>query len=612
MRDVLECLQVASLDVRLVINSINMVELKRTANCGQLGIEDTGRTVTLNGWIHRVRNHGGIYFINLRDRYGNVQLVIDEQAPAEVKAINEKLKMEFCIAVRGTVRARPQNMVNKDMRSGAIELVPAELKVLNSCPPLPFMLDGEDEANENLRLQYRYLDLRSRGMQQRLKLRHECTWVLRKYLNECAFWEIETPTLIRSTPEGARDYLVPSRMNPGHFYALPQSPQLYKQILMAGGTDRYYQLARCYRDEDSRGDRQPEFTQIDLEMSFVERDDVLIVVEGMMARIFKKALGIEIPIPFKRLSWQEAMELYGTDKPDLRFGLEFIDFSSFVPSSDFSVFKKVLSSGGIVKAILAPDAAMTYSRKKIAEIEEIAKAQGTEGLAWMKVRNEGIEGGVSKFFTREASEIVAQFRAEAGDLILIIGAEREIALRSLCEIRNELGSNLGLTEANNYKFCWIIDFPLFEKSSDSDTWKATHHIFSKPQDRFLPRIENNPGEVIGDIYDLVLNGNEIASGSVRIHEVELQKRVLKLLGFPETQARERFGFLLDALSYGAPPHAGIAIGFDRLMMLIAQKNTIREVIAFPKNTQGISPMDSSPSTVDEKQLTELHLSIIPH
>jgi len=589
-----------------------MVEFKRSTNCGQLDIEDTGRTVTLNGWVHRIRNHGGIYFINLRDRYGNVQLVIDEEAPVEVRAIGEKLKMEFCIAVRGTVRPRPSDMVNKDMRSGAIELALTELKVLNSCPPLPFMLDGEDEANENLRLQYRYLDLRSRGMQQSLKLRHECTWALRRYLNECGFWEIETPTLTRSTPEGARDYLVPSRINPGCFYALPQSPQLYKQVLMAGGIDRYYQLARCYRDEDARGDRQPEFTQVDLEMSFVGRDDVLMVVESMMTRIFKEILDIEIPIPFKRLSWQESMERYGTDKPDLRFGLEFMDFSSFVPASNFGVFKKVLGSGGIVKAILAPGAAMSYSRKRIAEIEEIAKLQGADGLAWMRVSSEGIEGGVSKFFAGQASKIVARFGAGAGDLILIVGAERKIALRALCEIRNKLGYNLGLTGSDSYKFCWIIDYPLFEKDPDGDAWKPTHHIFSKPQDRFLDKIEDAPGEVIGDLYDLVLNGNEIASGSVRVHEAELQKRILKLIGFPEAQARERFGFLLEALSYGAPPHAGIAIGFDRLMMLMAQKNSIREVIAFPKNTQGISPMDGSPSAIDKKQLAELHLSVIPH
>jgi len=589
-----------------------MVEFKRTANCGQIDIEDRGRTVTLNGWVHKIRNHGGIYFINLRDRYGNVQLVIDDETPIEVKEIGEKLKIEFCIAARGIVRPRPQDMVNRDMRSGEVELALTGLKVLNSCPPLPFVPDGEEETNENLRLQYRYLDLRSQGMQQRLKLRHECTWALRKYLNECAFWEIETPTLIRSTPEGARDYLVPSRISPGHFYALPQSPQLYKQILMAGGADRYYQLARCYRDEDARGDRQPEFTQVDLEMSFVERDDVLTIVEGMMVRIFRETLGVEIPTPFRRLSWQEAMGDYGTDKPDLRFGLKLIDFSPFVPGSNFSVFRETLSSGGIVKAILAPGAAASYSRKKIAEIEEIARLQGAGGLAWMKVSKDGIGGGVSKFFAEQASRIVAQLGAEAGDLILIIGAEREIALRSLCEIRNRLGRNLRLTRNDSYKFCWIIDFPLFEKNPNSGIWKPTHHIFSKPQDRFLDKIEDEPGEVIGDLYDLVLNGNEIASGSVRIHDAELQKRVLKLLGFTESQTQKRFGFLLDALSYGAPPHAGIAIGFDRLMMIMTQKSSIREVIAFPKNTQGVSPMDSCPSTVDEEQLAELHLSVIPH
>jgi len=589
-----------------------MVELKRTANCGQIDIADRGQKVTLNGWVHKIRNHGGIYFINLRDRYGNVQLVIDDESPIEVKKTGEKLKIEFCIAARGTVRPRPQNMVNKDMKSGAIELALTELKVLNSCPSLPFIPDGEEETNENLRLQYRYLDLRSPGMQQRLKLRNECTWALRKYLSECAFWEIETPTLIRSTPEGARDYLVPSRVNPGHFYALPQSPQLYKQILMAGGIDRYYQLARCYRDEDARGDRQPEFTQVDLEMSFIERDDVLTIVEGMMVRIFRETLKIEIPTPFRRLSWREAMENYGTDKPDLRFGLELIDFSPFVPTSNFSVFKEILSSGGIVKAILAPGAATSYSRKKIAEIEKIARAQGAEGLAWMKVNKDGIEGGVSKFFASQTPGITTQLGAEAGDLILIIGAEQKIAQRSLCAIRNTLAHDLGLIRRDSYDFCWIIDFPLFEKNPDSDTWEPTHHIFSKPQDRFLEKIEDEPGEIIGDLYDLVLNGNEIASGSIRIHDAELQKRVLKLLGFTESQAQKRFGFLLDALSYGAPPHGGIAIGFDRLMMIMTRKNSIREVIAFPKNTQGISPMDSCPSTVDEEQLAELHLSVMPH
>ncbi len=587
-----------------------MEKNRRNVNCGQLTLRDVGKTVTLNGWIHRNRDHGGVHFINLRDRYGITQVVIGEEASQALKETAAELKMEYCVAAVGIVRARPEGMINKDMATGEVELTVSELEVLNSCLPLPFMVDSEDEANENLRLKYRYLYLRTQGMQNRIKMRHDATWAVRNYLTENGFWEVETPTLIKSTPEGARDYLVPSRVNPGRFYALPQSPQLYKQILMAGGTDRYYQIARCYRDEDARGDRQPEFTQIDLEMSFASRDDVLEMVEGMMVRTFKDVLDVEIPTPFPRLSWQEAMEKYGSDKPDLRFDMSFQDFAPFVPSSEFGVFKSVLESGGAVKAMVVPGAAAAYSRKKISELEETAKSRGAKGLAWMKVSSEGLDGGVSKFYSDQASAIKETLGAEEGDLILLMGSDWKTAVTSLGAVRVKLGADLELTNPKDFKFCWVIDFPLFEKNEESGEWEPAHHMFSMPQERFLETMEENPGEVLGDLYDMVLNGNELASGSVRIHDPAIQSRVFNIVGFPEEEAEERFGFLLEAFRYGAPPHAGLAVGFDRMVMVMTGMETIRDVIAFPKNTQGISPMDNSPSAVDAEQLADLNLALI--
>ncbi len=587
-----------------------MEKNRRTINCGQLTIDDVGKTVTLNGWIHRNRDHGGVHFINLRDRYGITQIVIDEEASEELRNTASELKMEFCVAAVGTVRARPEGMVNKDMATGEVELAVLDLEVLNSCLPLPFMVDSEDEVNENLRLKYRYLHLRTQGMRDRIKMRHDATWAVRNYLTDKGFWEVETPTLIKSTPEGARDYLVPSRVNPGRFYALPQSPQLYKQILMAGGTDRYYQIARCYRDEDARGDRQPEFTQIDLEMSFASRDDVLETVEGMMVKTFKDVLDVDVPTPFPRLSWQEAMESYGSDKPDLRFDMKFQDFAPFVPNSEFGVFKSVLESGGTVKAMVVPAAAEAYSRKKISELEDVAKSRGARGLAWMKVGAEGLDGGVSKFYTEQAASIKDNLNAKEGDLILLMGSDWKTAVTSLGAVRVKLGADLGMTKPDEFKFCWVIDFPLFEKNEETGNWEPAHHMFSMPQERFLDTMEENPGEVLGDLYDMVLNGNELASGSVRIHDPAIQSRVFDIVGFPKKEAEERFGFLLEAFRYGAPPHAGLAVGFDRMVMVMARMDTIRDVIAFPKNTQGISPMDNSPSHVDKDQLADLKLAII--
>jgi len=583
---------------------------RRTVTCGELTINDVGRKVVLNAWVYRNRNHGGVHFINLRDRYGITQAVIDEDAPETLRTIASKLKMEYCIAAIGMVRARPASMVNLEMATGAIELLLSDIKILNTCGPLPFMIDGEDAPNETLRLKYRYLDLRTEEMQKHIKMRHEATWAVRSYLTENGFWEIETPTLIKSTPEGARDYLVPSRINPGRFYALPQSPQLYKQILMAGGTDRYYQIARCYRDEDARGDRQPEFTQIDLEMSFASQDDVLNVVEGMMVRTFKDVLKQEISSPFPRLTWREAMELYGTDKPDLRYGLTFHDFAPWVPGSNFEVFKAILETGAVVKAMVVPGAAQAFSRKKISELELIAKSRGAKGLAWMKVGEKGLEGGVSKFFENKAAEISRELGANAGDLILLIGDDWETAVVSLGAVRVKLASDLGLDKPEVFRFCWILDFPMFEKSEEDGNWQPVHHIFSMPQERFIDGMEENPGEVLGQLYDLILNGNELASGSVRIHDPVIQARIFDIVGFPREEAEERFGFLLEAFRYGAPPHAGLAVGFDRLLMVMAQAETIRDVIAFPKNTQGISQLDESPSRVDAQQLADLKLAVI--
>ncbi|PIE05010.1 MAG: aspartate--tRNA ligase [Spirochaetales bacterium] len=586
-----------------------MEQNRRSATCGELTIEHVGKTVTLNGWVHRSRNHGGIHFINLRDRYGITQTVVDEDAPQELKSKAEELKMEYCIAVTGTVRARPEGMINKDMITGEVELGIKSLDILNTCPPLPFMIDG-DEANENLRLKYRYLDLRSSGMRQRLELRHKTTWAVRNYLTEQGFWEIETPTFIKSTPEGARDYLVPSRINPGHFYALPQSPQLYKQILMAGGTDRYYQMARCYRDEDARGDRQPEFTQIDLEMSFAGREDVLELAEGMMQRTFRDVLNIDIPLPFPRLSWQQAMDRYGSDKPDLRFEMEMTDFAEFAKQSDFSVFKSVLEAGGAVKALTAKNCADSFSRKKISELEDVAKSRGAKGLAWMKVTSEGLDGGVAKFFAPQSEAICKKLNAQPGDLILLMGAGWKCAVESLGAVRSRLGEILNLTSPGDFRFCWVLDFPLFEKNEETSAWEPAHHMFSMPQRQFLDSMEKDPGAVLGNLYDMVLNGNELASGSVRIHDPAIQSRVFDIVGFPREEAEKRFGFLLEAFRYGAPPHAGIAVGFDRLVMVMAQADTIRDVIAFPKNTLGQSPMDESPSKVDIQQLKELNLAVI--
>jgi len=607
---------------------------KRTTTCGELRKAEAGQHVVLNGWVHRKRDHGPISFINLRDRYGITQVVVEADAPEALKAVAAELKFEYCVAVRGRVRARPDDMVNKDMDTGEIEVVADSIDVLTRCETLPFMIDEKSDAKEELRLKYRYLDLRSFSMQRKIELRHKVAFAVREHLVGKGFYEIETPTFIKSTPEGARDYLVPSRLYPGKFYALPQSPQLYKQILMVSGMDKYFQLARCYRDEDARGDRQPEFTQIDIEMSFVKRDDILELVEGMMNHVFQKTLGVDLPAKFRRIAYDDSIELYGTDKPDLRFGMEMKDASALARRSGFQAFKDALAEGearkaadagrgitsqdGAVKALLVPGKA-EYSRKQIEELEAQAKIYRAKGLAWMKVNAEGkLEGGASKFFAPGAegvgngldAELISFLGAKPGDLILMVAdSKRKVACTALGAVRSKLGKDLGLLDPSVFEFAWIVDFPMFEWNEDENKWDTAHHMFTMPQEKYHTTLESDPGSVKGDLYDLVMNGFELASGSIRIHDPTLQKRIFKIVGFDEAEGEKRFGFLTEAFKYGAPPHGGIAPGLDRLVMLMAGETSIKEVIAFPKNSFAVSPMDDCPSEVDQKQLDELHLDI---
>jgi aspartyl-tRNA synthetase len=584
---------------------------QRTTTCGALRKEDNGKTVVLNGWVHRDRNHGALHFINLRDRYGITQVVVDDDACEELQSVAKELRMEFCISVTGSVRLRPDSMVNPDMATGEIEVKAEKIEILSRCAPLPFQLDDGNEPREDLRLKYRYLDLRTAGMQKRMKLRNDFIFSLRKYLENRDFLEIETPTLIKSTPEGARDFVVPSRLYPGKFYALPQSPQLFKQILMVGGIDKYFQIARCYRDEDARGDRQLEFTQLDMEMSFVKRDDVLTLVEDMFGKVFKEVMDYDLPAHFTRLTYHDSMNTYGCDKPDLRFGLPMADVDDIARKSTFSTFSSILENGGHVKALCAPKTeGVDFSRKYIAELEDAAKIYGAKGLAWIKVgEQDKFSGGVSKFFAGLEKELASRMQAHAGDLILFVAHENwKKCCTSLGAVRTKLGKDLRLVKAG-FEFCWIIDFPLFEYNDEEGHWEAAHHMFSMPQVEYLDTLESDPGSVKGDLYDLVCNGYECASGSIRIHDVELQKRIFRICNIDDETAQQKFGFLLNAFKYGPPPHGGIAPGIDRMVMIMSEETSIHEVIAFPKNTAGISPMDDSPSEIDEQQLKDLHLAI---
>ncbi len=578
--------------------------LKRTKTCGELRAADAGAQVVLGGWVASRRDHGGIRFLNLRDRYGVTQVVVDEASPQAAHDTAADLRDEYCIAVAGTVRLRPADMANAGQATGEIELAATEIEVLSTCDPLPFVIGDTVEAREELRQTYRYLDLRSGVMQRNLVLRSAATAEVRAALTDQGFLEIETPTMVRSTPEGARDFVVPSRLSPGRFYALPQSPQIFKQLLMVSGLDRYFQIARCYRDEDTRGDRQPEFTQIDIEASFVEPDDVFDAVETMLARVFARCLEQTLDTPFPRITHQEAMDRYGSENPDLRFELPLVDFGRVAGKTDFKVFRSVLDGGGVVRALTVSGDGL--SRARIDALEQHAKAQGAKGLAWTRVTADGLDGGIARFLGSVAPQAIEALDASPGDVALFVADGRQTACQSLGAVRTALGAEL---QPDGHRFCWITDFPLFEWNEDEQRWDPSHHPFSMPQEQDPELLETDPGSVHGKVYDLVLDGVELGSGSIRIHDRALQERIFALIGIDRDEARRRFGFMLDAFRYGPPPHGGVAFGLDRLVMLMAGQPTIREVIAFPKNTAMASLMDGSPSPVDAEQLAQVGLQI---
>lgn len=581
----------------------------RTHTCGDLSKQHIGERVTLCGWVQSVRDHGGVIFINLRDRYGETQIVCDPRRDQESHREAERVRKEWVVRASGVVEARPPESLNPNMATGEIEIACDKLETLSVAQTPPLEIDDSKVANEEIRLRYRYLDLRRPSMQRNLTIRHRVAQAVRQYLSDRGFLEIETPLFVRSTPEGARDFVVPSRLYPGRFYALPQSPQLYKQLLMVAGVDRYFQLAPCFRDEDQRADRQPVHTQIDLEMSFVDEADVFEVVEGIVATAFKAGSGIEVATGFPRMSYQEAIDRYGLDKPDTRFGMELIDYTDLVADCGFSIFSKAVANGGQVKGLNIKGGA-TMPRREIDELGEFVKIYKAKGLAWMRVTDDGLESSIAKFFTeQELTAIRERAQAEPSDLLVFVADTPKVVATSLGWLRNHLARKLDLIPDDVYNFIWITDFPMFDWNEEENRWEPMHHMFTMPKQEDMQLLASDPGRVKGRLYDLVLNGMELGSGSIRINRPDIQAEVMNVIGMDRAEAERRFGFLLKAFDFGAPPHGGFALGLDRLVAQIAQAESMRDVIAFPY-ASGVSLVDGSPAEIDEQQLRELRIRVV--
>ena len=583
---------------------------RRTHTCGELRESNIGQNVVLNGWVDRRRDLGGVIFIEIRDRHGITQIVFEPTFNEQAHNAAKDLRSEFVISVEGVVRKRPADTDNPDLATGQIDVMVNNLVILNQAETPPFAIKDDIETHEDLRLKYRYLDLRRPKLQKSLILRHQMAQITRQYFDENGFIEVETPVLMKSTPEGARDFLVPSRVHKGKFYALPQSPQQYKQLLMVAGMDRYFQIVKCFRDEDLRADRQLEFTQIDVEMSFIDQEDIFTIVEGLMQRFFKHVWNRELQIPLPRLSFDEAMEKYGSDKPDLRFDLRMKTLNDVFAKTEFKVFKDAADSGGVITGLLAPSCG-EYTRNQLDVLTDFVKGHGAKGLIWIRVKENELDSPTMKFFTdEEKKNLTKALNAKAGDLIFILSGSKLKTLNTMGALRLEMAKRLNLIqESSEPKLLWVTDFPLFEWDEETSRFYAMHHPFTSPRLEDVPMMTADPGKVKARAYDLVLNGNEIAGGSIRIHDSELQSKMFTALGISEEEAQQKFGFLMNAFKFGAPPHGGIAFGFDRLAMIFAAENSIRDVIAFPKTASAISLMDDSPSNVDEHQLKELHIRI---